>query len=133
MPTTGSSDQVTLVLLVPVTVAVNCWVFKAERFTEAGLRLTTGGGNKLTLALADWLVSATLVAMTLIVWPAPIAAGAVYRPVLETKPTAGLTDQVTLVLLVPVTVAVNCCVCEGERFTVVGLILTTGGGGGPRV
>jgi len=132
-PTSGLSDQVTLVLLVPVTVAVNGWVCEAVRFTEAGPIVTTGGGIKLTLALADWVASATLVAVMMTLCPALIVAGAVYRPVLESAPTAGLSDQVTLVLLVPVTVAVNCWLCEAVRFTEVGPMVTTGGGGGPRV
>ena len=62
------------------------------------------------VALTDWLVSATLVAVTFTLWAELIVDGAVYRPVLEIVPIAGFNDQVTAVLLVPVTVAVNCCV-----------------------
>ena len=65
------------------------------------------------ILLADWAASATLVAVIMTVCPALIVAGAV-SAVLESAPTTGLSDQVTFVLLVPVTVAVNCWVCEAE-------------------
>jgi hypothetical protein len=52
-------------------------------------------------------------------------AGAVYRPELLMVPTLGLSDQVTAVLPVPpVTVAVNCWVCEAVSDAVVGVIET---------
>jgi len=66
-PICGDIDQVTATLLVPVTDAVNCCVCDAVRFTLAGLRETlTGGagGMMVTNALADLLVSATLLAVT---------------------------------------------------------------------
>ena len=52
-----------LVLLVPVTDAVNCWVCEADRLTEAGLMVTATGGIRVTIALADLVESATLVAV----------------------------------------------------------------------
>ena len=94
--------------VLPVTVAVNCCVRPVKSDTEAGLMLTaTGGGGALTVtvAVADLVVSATLVARTVNV---PAAAGAVYRPLLDIVPP--LADQVTAVFEVPVTVALNCCV-----------------------
>jgi hypothetical protein len=48
---------------------------------------------------------ATLVAVTVTVWELEIEAGAVYRPVAVMLPTSGLSDQVTAVLPVLVTVA----------------------------
>jgi hypothetical protein len=60
-----------------------------------------------TLAVAFLLASATLVAVTVTVCGPLSAAGAVYSPPLEIVPTAGLTDHVTAVLLVPVTAAEN--------------------------
>ena len=66
------------------------------------------GGTTVTLAVAFLLVSATLVAVTVTVCGLPSDAGAEYRPLLEIVPTAGLTDQVTAVFVVPVTVAANC-------------------------
>ena len=92
----------------PVTVAVNCCVPPVMREAEVGLMLTAiggGGAATVTVAVANLVVSATLVARTVNV---PAAAGAVYRPLVETVPP--VADQVTAVLEVPVTVAVNCCV-----------------------
>ena len=71
------ADQVTAVLLVPVTVAVNCWVAPAKSEADVGLTLTatTGGGAvTVTVAVADLLLSATLVARTVKV---PAVLGAV--------------------------------------------------------
>jgi hypothetical protein len=73
------------------------------------------------VALADLVPSATLRAVTVTVCDAGILDGAVYRPAEEIVPTDGLIDQVTAVLLVPKTVAVNCCVPEGVKLTVDGL------------
>jgi hypothetical protein len=54
----------------------------------------------------------------------PSAAGAEYRPLLEIVPTAGLTDHVTAVFVVPVTAAANCWVPEGATLAVDGLTVT---------
>ena len=80
-----------------------------------GVRETVIGGVIVTLAVAALLVSPTLVAVTMTVCGLLSAAGAVYRPALEIVPTAGFTDHVTAVFVVPVTVAVNCCVCPAQR------------------
>ena len=66
-------------------------------------------GVKEIVADADLVVSATLVAVTVTVWAEAIEAGAVYVPEAN-DPTPGFKDQFTPVLLVPVTVAVNCAV-----------------------
>ncbi len=63
------------------------------------------GALTVTVAKADFVVSATLVALTVYV---PAVEGAVYRPLVETVPP--LADQVAAVLLVPLTVAENCWV-----------------------
>ena len=57
------------------------------------------------MAVADFVGSATLVAVTVTVWELAIEAGAVYRPAAVMLPTSGLSDQVTAVLPVLVTVA----------------------------
>ena len=49
-----------------------------------------------------------------------IVAGAVYNPLVVTVPTAGASDQVTAVLVEPVTVLLNCCVCPDVSVAVVG-------------
>ena len=115
------ADHVTAVLLVPVTVAVNCCVPPVRSEADAGLMLTaiTGGTVTVTVAAADLVLSATLVARTVNV---PAVVGAVYRPVVETVPP--VADHVTAVLLVPVTVAVNCCVPPVKSEADVGLMLT---------
>ena len=67
------ADQVTAVLLVPVTVAVNCCVPPVRRVVEVGLTLTETS-DTVTVEKADLLVSATLVAVTVKV---PAVPGAV--------------------------------------------------------
>jgi hypothetical protein len=73
-----------------------------------GLTVTCTEGTTVALAVAFLLVSATLVAVTVTVCGLLSVAGAVYRPPLEIVPTAGFTDHVTAVFVVPVTAAVNC-------------------------
>jgi len=100
------ADQFTTVLLLPVTAAVNCWVAPVESDAEPGESDTaTTGVLTVTVADADFVESAALVAVTLKV---PAALGAVYRPPVETVPL--VADQFTAVLLLPVTVALNCWV-----------------------
>ena len=59
-------------------------------------------------ALADVAGAAALCAVTITACGDGILAGGVYKPVEEIPPNAGLIDQVTAVLVVPTTVAVNC-------------------------
>jgi hypothetical protein len=68
VPTAGLSDQVTAGLLVPLTVAVNCWLPPPLKLAVAGLTFTEttcAGGFKVTVALADLEVSACEVAFTI--------------------------------------------------------------------
>jgi hypothetical protein len=109
VPTAGFTDQVNPVFDDPLTVAENCWVWDALREAVNGVRETVAGGARAMLALADLVVSAALVALTVTVCGLEIDAGVVYKPLLEIVPTAGLKDQVTPVLVVPLTAAVNCC------------------------
>ena len=62
-------------------------------------------GSMVTVALADFDVSAVLVAVTTALLCA-LAVGAVYRPLASTEPVVAV--HVTPVLEVPLTVAVNC-------------------------
>jgi hypothetical protein len=66
--------HVTAVLVEPVTFAVNCWVAPVTNDIEAGLSATAMGCVTVTLADADFVVSAALVAFTVYV---PAAVGAV--------------------------------------------------------
>jgi hypothetical protein len=89
------------------------------------------GGVSVTVAEALFAGSAWLVAVTVTVCCVVMLEGAVYSPVVvPIEPTSGLIDHVTAVFVVPETAAVNCCVCDGPRLTVVGETdtLTTAGG-----
>src|SRR5271170_4046345 len=88
---------------------------------EAGVSVTATGGTRVTIDAACLVGSPTLVAITLTVCPLAIDAGAVYKPDELTEPTLGLIDHVTEVLPIPVTVGVNCCDCETESVTLLGL------------
>ena len=76
-PTAGLSDQVTPALAVPATVAVNCWVREAVSEVVEGVSEIVTGGLRLTLALADLLESAVLVAVTVTFCTLVMDAGAV--------------------------------------------------------
>ena len=89
----------------PLTVAVNVWLFDGSKDTEDGVSETVTGGVSVTVAVADLVASATLVAFTVTVWELVIEAGALYRPAAVMLPTSGLSDHVTAVLLVLVTLA----------------------------
>ena len=75
------------------------------------------------------VVSATLAAVTVTVCGVPSAAGAEYKPPLEIVPTAGFTDHETPALAVPVTVAMNCWVCETVSEVLKGVSETVTGEG----
>jgi len=117
--------QVTAVLELPVTVAVNCWVAPActDAVTGEMLTLIAGAAWIVTLALADLVVSAAEVAVTV---KLPAVAPAVKRPAFEIVPPVAV--QLTAVFEAPVTVAVNCLVAPVCTDAVVGemLTLTTG-------
>ena len=77
LPTAGFSDQVTAVFEVFATVAVNACVCAGARVTLPGVNATLTGGASDTLALADLVEFATLVAVTVTVCALVIEAGAV--------------------------------------------------------
>jgi hypothetical protein len=70
--------------------------------------IVSGGGASEITAVADFVLSAALVAVIVTKVADETVAGAEYNPPLEIVPTAGLTDHVTAILVVPVTAAVNC-------------------------
>ena len=90
-----------------------------------------GGADAVTVtdAIADFVVSATLVAVML-TGVSALTDGAVNNPELEIDPW--LVVQVTAVLPVPVTVAENCCVAPDATVALLGETdtATVGGGGG---
>ena len=77
VPTDGLNDQVTDVLDVPLTEAVNCWVCEALSDDVEGVTETATVGFRLTVAPADLVPSATLVAVTVTDCALAIDAGAV--------------------------------------------------------
>ena len=109
-PVTPSTDHASWGLLCPCTLALNCSVAPVLIVSVLGAIETNP--VTVTVALALFVVSTTLVAVTTCV---PDCVGAVYKPEVLMVPTLLLppatesTDQVTAVLLVPVTAAVNCC------------------------
>jgi hypothetical protein len=82
--------------------------------------------SKFTVAGAFTLEFAELVAVIVTVCGVVTVAGAVYNPdeLIVPAPVAGLIDQVTLVFVLPVTVAVNCCVPPAFTFVEAGETLT---------
>src|SRR2546423_886466 len=131
-PVTPLTCQVTAVLLVFCTVAVNCCVPPAPTVADTGeiVTLTTAVGVMVTCAEADFVGSACDTAVTATVAGFGTTAGAVYRPELDIVPTVALppltplTCQVTAVLLVFCTVAVNCCVPPAPTVADTGEIVT---------
>ena len=112
-----STDQVMEGFVRSGKLALNCWVAPSIRVTDAGETELVLATVIVTLPL--FVGSATLVAV--IVWE-PSWAGALYRPVIsigpvvESPPATMSTDQVTAVLVVPVTVAVNCRAVPSATF-----------------
>ena len=117
-PTTPFTSQLTAVLLVPDTVALNAWVWPTFTLVLAGETATETGTGALiaTVALAEAVDCTVLCAVTFTELDGA-AAGAVYKPEEETVPTVELpprtpfTSQINPVLLVPDTDPVNCCDC----------------------
>ena len=104
VPTDGDMVQFTPVLLEPVTVAFN--VVDCPPVSEAveGVTEIDTVGTSEIGAVSLLVESATLVAFTVTVCADNMVAGAVYTP-LDKVPAEGDIDQVTPVLLEPVTVA----------------------------
>ena len=106
--------HVTLVLVEPVTVAMNCCVLPAATLTAVGEIVTATGITIVTVAVADFVGSAFEATLTVTCEGVGIAAGAMYMPDEDTVPHAEplqplpLTLQVTLLLPLPFTVARNC-------------------------
>src|SRR5713101_1712423 len=110
LPTVGLTVQITVVFVVPLTVAVNCWVCPAWSATLVGVTLTEMLELELlieTVDCADFVGSATLTPAIVtedgIELPPPDCLGAVYRPeeeivpTVECPPTIPLTVQLTAV------------------------------------
>jgi len=125
------TDQLTVCsgLLVPATVAVNCCVLPLFTVAVDGLTVTlvTVGAGTVTVAVPDLLVSSVEVALTVKVaalWPEDIVKSPLASIAVPVSPP--VTDQLTVNagLLVPFTVAVNCCVAFLSKVTDAGLTVT---------
>ena len=77
LPTAGLRDQVTPVLEVFATVAVNACFCDGVRVTVPGVNATLTAGVSEIVAVADLVESATLVAVTVTVCALEMEAGAV--------------------------------------------------------
>jgi hypothetical protein len=77
VPTLGLNDQVTAVFDNPLTVAVNWLVWETVSDAIEGVMDRLTGGARAMLALADFVGSAALVALTVTVCALAIEAGAV--------------------------------------------------------
>ena len=105
-----------------VTVAVNCC--DAPRITvDACGKTATVTAGIVMVAEPDLVVSACDVAVTVTVFGVFRVAGVEYRPLLSTVPGPDVV-QVTALLVVPFTVAVNCCVAPRITVGVAGVTLT---------
>ena len=94
--------------------------------------VSTGTGFSSVNALVPvFVVSATLVAVTVIVFAIGKFTGAVYNPVASIVPVVALppatafTDHVTLVFAFPVTAAANAWVTPARTAAVAGVTVTT--------
>jgi len=117
----GVMLQVTAVLLVPATEALNGCCCPANKVIAAGVTVREMGANEM-MAVADLVLSTVLVAVSVIVWATEIGLGAVYRPPGVIVPTAGDRLQLTLLLLRPATATVNCCCRPAESVVTGGVI-----------
>jgi hypothetical protein len=70
--------------------------------------IVSGGALNATVAVADFVVSAALVAVTVTELEPETVAGAVYSPLAEIVPIDGFSVHVTAVFPVLATEAVNC-------------------------
>ena len=111
-------------MALPLTVALNCWLWPAFKLMAVGLTATPTGGSSVTAALADFVGSATDVAVTVRLSVVETTVGATYEPVDERVPIIGFIDQVTEVFVVPVTEALNGWLWPPCTMTAVGLMLS---------
>ena len=131
-PATLFTLQVTPVAAAPERVAVKVCVIPLATVAVAGetVRAAAGVCVTVTVAEANWLESAALVAFTVTGLGVGRDAGAVYKPDVDTVPTVELppatplTLQFRFVFELPVTVAVNCSVPFSATEAVAGLIVT---------
>lgn len=79
-PVAGALVHMAAVFLVLVTVAVNCCVCPPYNDALPGATVTRTGGESVTVAIADFVLPAWPVAVTVTVCDEATVAGAVYGP-----------------------------------------------------
>jgi len=135
-PSAPFTIQLTTVLLVPETAALNCWECPSCRLALAGETVTetpaVGAAVTETNALAEAVDCATLRAvMVMVVDGATV--GALYKPdeeivpVVELPPLFSLTSHLRPLFVVPDTEALNCSDCPTRRLEELGEIETLTG------
>jgi hypothetical protein len=127
-PTDGATDHTTAVLVVPETAAARLCDCDGVILELGGETSTLIAGTREIVAVADFVGSATLVAVTVTVCALDIVAGAVYTPLDETEPADGERVHVTLPFVVPDTLAATDTLCNAptELLDGVTATLTTG-------
>jgi len=125
------SEYTTPVAGDPLLVTLNACCAPAAIVRLEGVIARLAPNVMVTVAVADFVVSAAATAEIVTVAGLGTAAGAVYKPAEEIEPTvemspntSPLTSQVTALVEPPVTVAVNCAFCVVATDAVVGLIVT---------
>jgi hypothetical protein len=130
VPTCGVTAHVTAVFEFPLTVAVKValWPPWIDAVLGDKLSLTVEGGVavRVTMAVAVLVGSATLDAIIVTLSRLEIVEGAVYTP-FTMVPTAGLSDQVTAVLPVPMTEALKVADAPAPSDAEAGPIVTATG------
>jgi hypothetical protein len=121
--------HVTPVMVVPLTLATNCCRRPTDTVACAGdtVTATSEVEPRITEALAEAVRSASDVAVTVTTFDVGVVAGAVYNPLLLIWPQvlplqeAPVKLQTTTLLVVPLTVAVNCALPPACTCTTLGL------------
>lgn len=136
---TPFTDQVTVVLVLPVTVATKARLDPSGRDSVVGVTemvIGGGGGTRVTAACADLAGFTTEVARITTAVDAGMTVGPVYTPpdvilpVAAEPPFTPFTDQVTAVFVLPVTVAAKVRLAPRATVADTGATATTTGGGG---
>src|SRR5579864_8710335 len=116
--------QVTALFEEPLTLALNCCVPKSATVATLGDTVTVTDPDAavtVTVAVADFALLASEVAVTVTCAGFGTNAGAVYSPLAEIVPSAApATLHVTAVFVVPETVAVNCWLLPTATLAVAG-------------
>ena len=128
LPTGKFNFHVTAWFAMPSTLALNWFVCDCPSVTPPGVMETLTGSLSVTVAVAIFEISATLVAVTRTVAGVRTVAGAVYTPLAEMLPKIGLSVHFTALFVLPVIDALKVCDCACARLIALPSIeMVTGG------